>query len=137
MEGWLQPATALVRVGLARGTAAAARISLMALCGALAGIAVTGATGCAVTALWIIALPGLGAAGAALTAAGALGLLSMALVALAVIVSRRGRKPTVIVHHSELLPIEVMRLMKDDKVAMLLAALVVGLAAGQVQQNRA
>jgi hypothetical protein len=78
MEGLIAPVVALLQIGLARGVAAAARITVMAACGALAVIAALCAIGCAVAALWIAVLPSLGPAGAALAAAGALLLLSAA-----------------------------------------------------------
>jgi hypothetical protein len=127
---------AVGRVGVTYSKAVATRISLMALCGAFAALAGAGAIGCLVAALWVFALPNLGPVGAALATAGALSLLSLVLIAVAFTVGRRVRRGTRFSPDAQMALIEVSRLVKDCKGAMLLGALVAGLAAGSGPRDR-
>ena len=136
MDRLLRIVVALGEIGVVHAKAVATRISIMAFCAAFAAVAVTGAIGCLVAALWVIALPNFGPAGAALAAAGALILLSLALIALALLVGRRGPRQARFSQDSQMALVEVSRLLKDCQGAMLLGALIAGLAAGSGQRHR-
>jgi hypothetical protein len=107
----------------------------MALIGAIAAVAATSAVGCLVAALWLFVLPSFGPAGAALIAAGALGLLSLVLIALALVIDRRARRRARFKHDSEMAQMEASRLLNHRTGAMLLGALVAGLAAGSAHRD--
>ena len=131
MNGLLEAVVALVRIGAAQGTSTATRIPAMALFGAFAVLAAMGAIGCLVAALWIVAVPSLGPAGAALLAAAALGLGALVLVASLLLLKHRVPPPTVSPLNWPLLLGEAKRLWTDDKAALLLTALIAGLATGR------
>jgi hypothetical protein len=136
MEGLLSCANAIARLGVSSAVAAARRFSIMTLYGAFAAVAAVGMTGCLVAALWIFVLPSFGPAGAALAAAGALGLLSLVLIALALLVARGHRGASRSLRRSDSAVIEAMGLLKEHKGAVLLAAVVAGLAAGHAHRDR-
>jgi hypothetical protein len=131
MDRLLGALVALGQIGLA----AATRISIMVLCSAFAAVAATGAVGCLVAALWVAALPHLGPAGAALAAAGALGLISLIPIALVFTIGHRGRRQARVSPDTQTALIEVSRLLKESKGAMLLGALIAGLAAGSAHRG--
>jgi hypothetical protein len=136
MDALLGPLLALARAGISSGQAAAGRISIGAFCGVLAGIAATAAVGCGMAALWIVVLPNLGPAGAALLLAGLLAILFLALLTLTwAIVWRDRRRPHLTVGGEEAL-LAMARLFGEHKGAVLLAALVAGLAAGSNGRKR-
>jgi len=126
----LGPLLALGRVSLARGSAAAGRISIAALCGVLAGFAAMAAAGFSLSALWIVVLPRVGPAGAALVLAAILAVLCAALLALGYVIVRRGRRKSRTEVDTEASWLAVVQLFKAHKGAMVLAALVAGLSAG-------
>ena len=130
MDSLLGPLVALGRVGLARGSAAAGRVSIAALCGVLAGFAAMAAVGFSLSALWIVVLPRVGPAGAALVLAGVLAVLCLVLLALACVIVRHGRQKSRTEADSEAYWLAVAKLFKTHKGAMVLAALVAGLGAG-------
>jgi hypothetical protein len=114
---------AVRRAGAPRVAVAARRAGIMAGMAVLAGVLLLAALGCALAALWIDVAPQLGQAGAALAVAGCL--LVLGLAALAVMRRRPTRMPA-----SAPAPIPLDALMRDNKAALLTAALVAGLYAG-------
>lgn len=130
MDSLLGPLVAFGRVGLARGSAAAGRVSIAALCGVLAGFAAMAAVGFSLSALWIVVLPRVGAAGAALVLAAVLAVLCVVLLALGYVIVRRGRQKPRTEADAEASLLAVAELFKEHKGAMVLAALVAGLGAG-------
>ena len=130
MDALLGPLVALARAGMARGGAAAGRISMAALCGMLAGVAAMAAVGFSLSALWIVVLPRVGPAGAALVLAGVLAVLCVVLLALACVIVRRGRQEHRHEADAEASLLAVAQLFREHKGAMVLAALVAGLGAG-------
>jgi hypothetical protein len=136
MAGLLRCADAIVQLGASRAAAAARRISVMALGGAFAVVAAMGTIGCLVAALWIFALPSFGQGGAALVAAGALFLLSLVLFALVLRFGRGRQRPRPSGHGSQIPAADIARLLRENKGAVLLAAVVAGLAAGHAHRDR-
>jgi len=130
MDSLLGPLVALGRVGLARGSAAAGRVSIAALCGVLAGFAAMAAVGFSLSALWIVVLPRVGPAGAALVLAAVLAVLCVVLLALGCVIVRRGRQKSRTEADAEASWLAVAQLFREHKGAMVLAALVAGLGAG-------
>lgn len=136
MDSFLRPLVALGQVGLARGGAAAARFSIAALCGVLAGFAAMAAVGFSLSALWIVVLPRVGPAGAALVLAAVLTFLCVVLLALACVVVRRGRQKSRAGTDAEASRLAVTQMFTEHKGAMLMAALVAGLQAGAGPRDR-
>jgi hypothetical protein len=106
------------------------RMTAAALCASLAAVSAIAAGGCAAVALWLWAIPHVGPVGAPLVAAGGLLVFCVVLmiVARAIVYRRRrvaGAKPA-----SGLRLEEVLRLFSENKGAVLMAALVAGLVAG-------
>ena len=115
------------RAGSARS--ATLRMTVAALCLGFAGLILLGALGCGGAALWIFVLPSLGPVGAPL-AVGAI--LSVVAAAFAVagwrIAHDRSRNSDTALPPREMLT-EATRLFNEHKGAVLLAALVAGMAA--------
>lgn len=130
MNSLLGPLVALGQVGLARGSAAAGRVSIAALCGVLAGFAAMAAVGFSLSALWIVVLPRVGAAGAALVLAAILAILCLVLLALAYVIVRRGRQKPRTEADAEASLLAVAQLFKAHKGAMVLTALIAGMSVG-------
>jgi hypothetical protein len=130
MDSLLGPLITLGRVGLARGSAAASRVSIAALCGVLAGFTAMAAVGFSLSALWIVVLPRVGPAGAALVLAAILAVLCAALLALGYVIVRRGRQKSRTEVDAEASWLAVAQLFKAHKGAMVLAALIAGMSAG-------
>ena len=126
----LGPLVALARAAMARDNPTAARISVAALAGVLAGVAAMASVGCSLAALWFIAAPYLGPAWTALALGGVLAALCLALLALAFAMVRRDRRPPRIEADAEATAAAAARLFKEHKGTMLMAALVAGLGAG-------
>lgn len=117
------------RAGNARS--ATLRMTGGVLCLGLAGILLLGAVGCAVTALWILALPSLGPIGAAMIVAATLAALALILAACGwYVVSYRSRKRDGAALPPALLD-DAIRLFTEHKGAVLLAALLTGIAAAR------
>jgi len=131
MGGLLKFAEALFALNrIAGGIGAAARRAGIAIVCVLVALALAvAAAGCAVAALWIYALPLLGPVGAPLGVAGAL-----LLAALAVLLVARGAlraKPASAPPAGDvLIAAELLRLVRERKLEMLIAALTAGLVAG-------
>lgn len=130
MDILLGSLVALARTGMARGSAAAGRFSIVALCGVVAGVAAMAAVGFSLSALWIVVLPRVGPAMAALVLAGVLAVLCLIMLALACAVGRPTQRKPGIAPDAEASLLAAAQLFKEHKGAMLLAALVAGLGAG-------
>lgn len=115
------------RLGSAR--AATIRMTAAALCAGLAAVLMLAALGCAACALWIVALPSLGPVGAPLVAAAGLSLVTLILGMTGWRIVRQGRQRPAITVAPEFLLSEATRLFSEHKGAVLLAALVAGMAA--------
>jgi hypothetical protein len=115
------------RAGSAR--AATIRMTTAALCAGLAAMLALAALGCAATALWIVALPALGPVGAPLVVAASLSLLTRMLAMTGWRIVRHGRQRPDVTVAPEFLLSEATRLFSEHKGAVLLAALVAGMAA--------
>jgi len=116
--------------------ASAGRIALASLCATVTAICAIAAMTCAIFALWIFALPYVGPVGAPLLAAGVLVIISIALLAVARSVLRRPRRRSHPSVAPELMIAEATRLLREHKGAVLLAALVAGLIAGNDRRDR-
>jgi len=106
------------------------RITAAALCASLAAVSVIAAGGCAAAALWLYAIPHVGAAGAPLVAAGGLLVFCVVLMIVARGILHYRRRASRSMPAPGLLLEEALRLFSENKGALLLAALVAGLAAG-------
>ncbi len=115
------------RLGSAR--AATIRMTAAALCAGLAAVLMLAALGCAACALWIVALPSLGPVGAPLVAAAGLSLVTLILGMTGWRIVRQGRQRPAITVAPEFLLSEATRLFSEHKGAVLLAAIVAGMAA--------
>jgi hypothetical protein len=133
MEALIKSAiAALARVGAADAIVhAAGRFAKATLCAVIAAILVTASIACAVTALWIWEVPRLGPAAAPLVVAGVLLALCLAVLALMQHILRSRPVPSASDASAEMLLAEAVRLFKDHKGAILMAALVAGLVAGR------
>jgi hypothetical protein len=114
------------RAGSAR--AATIRMTAAALCAGLAAVLVLAAFGCAATALWILVLPALGPVGAPLVVAASLSIVTLILATAGWLIVRRSRPRPDVVAAPEFLLSEATRLFSEHKGAVLLAALVAGMA---------
>jgi len=108
---------------------AAIRITVAALCSGLAAAVLLAALGCAAAALWIVALPSLSSVGAALAVAAALSILTVILAMAVWLIMRRGARRPRIGTAPLLLQSDATRLFSEHKGALLLAAVVAGMAA--------
>lgn len=117
---------ALVESGSAR--AATVRMTAAALCAGLAAGLMLAALGCAAAALWILALPALGPVGAPLVVAASLSVITLILAMAGWSIVRRRRKAPDIGVAPDFLLSEATRLFSEHKGAVLLAALVAGMA---------
>lgn len=107
----------------------AIRMASAALCAGLAAVAMLAALGCAATALWMFTLPTHGPIGALLVVAAALSTVTLILAsAVWLIVRYRRQKPRAAILPQSILS-EAARLFSEHKVAVLLAAVVAGMAA--------
>jgi hypothetical protein len=119
---------------------AARRMTIGAWCVALATVFGAASVGCAVAALWVLVLPEVGPVGAPLVAAGALLLLCLPLLVIARSVLRRRPPPPPAPALPDaavpaLLIAEASRLMEENKGAALLAALLAGATAGNLNRK--
>jgi hypothetical protein len=114
------------RAGSAR--AATIRMTAAALCAGLAAVLVLAAFGCAATALWILVLPALGPVGAPLVVAASLSIVTLVLATAGWLIVRRSRPRSDVAAAPEFLLSEATRLFSEHKGAVLLAALVAGMA---------
>jgi hypothetical protein len=114
------------RAGSAR--AATSRIAVVALCAGLAGVLVVAALSCAAAALWIYVLPSLGPVGAPLAVASVLSTLMLILALAAWLVLRRNRARPGAAMAPQLLLSQAVRLFNEHKGAVLVAAIVAGMA---------
>ena len=115
------------RAGSAR--AATVRMTSAAFCASLAAMLAVAAFGCAAAALWIAMLPSLGPVGAPLVVAAGLSIITLVLAMIGWQIVRHGRQSSAIAVAPELLLSEAARLFSEHKGAVLLAALVAGMAA--------
>jgi hypothetical protein len=99
------------------------------LCIGLAAVLLLATLGCAATALWNLALPSLGPVGAPLVVAAALSTATLVLAAATCLIMRHNRRGPSTVIASQLLLREATRLVNGHKGAVLLAAVVAGMAA--------
>lgn len=132
MSDLIRLALGLVEVGAAgRSRRAITQMACVAAATVLAALLGIAAIACALTALWMYALPHVGAVGTPLIVAGVLVVMSGAVYAL----MRRARKPCPrqppASVTTELLLAEATGLFKEHKGAVLVAALIAGLLAGQ------
>ena len=110
--------------------AATRRIVTAALCAGFASMLMLAAFGCAATALWNLALPALGPVGAPLIVAGTLSAATVALATAAGFLLRRGRRrPSAATQ--QLLLSQASRIFNEHKGAVLLAAVIAGIAAAR------
>ncbi len=93
------------------------------------------AIGCVTAAIWIYAIPYWGEAGAALLAGGFLFLVGMTVLGVGSIVLKQPVRPNGI-RQTEQIPPILNQAFKDQKGAMLLAALVAGMVASESQRKR-
>jgi hypothetical protein len=114
------------RAGSAR--AATIRMTTAALCASLAAVLALAALGCAATAFWILALPALGPVGAPLVIAAGLSIVTLILAMIGWRIVRHSRPRSDIAVAPEFLLSEATRLFSEHKGAVLLAALVAGMA---------
>jgi hypothetical protein len=114
------------RAGSAR--AATVRMTAAALCAGLAAVLALAALGCTATALWVLALPTLGPVGAPLVVAACLSVMTLILAMAGWLIMRRKRLRPDIAVAPEFLLSEATRLFSEHKGAVLLAALVAGMA---------
>jgi hypothetical protein len=131
MGGLIKLATwALIESGRAGSARAAAiRMSMASLCASLAAVLALAAFGCAAAALWIATLPVLGPIGAPLAVAASLSIVTVILAAAGWLIVRHSRQKSDIAATPEILLSEATRLFSEHKGAILLAALVAGMAA--------
>jgi len=123
-------AWALIESGRAGSAhAATIRMSAAALCAGLAAMLVLAAFGCAATALWIAVLPALGPVGAPLVVAAGLSIVTLIVAMLGWRIMRYGRQRSNVAVAPEFLLSEATRFFSEHKGAVLLAALVAGMAA--------
>lgn len=115
------------RAGNAR--AATIQIAALALCVGLATILILAALGCAAAALWNFTLPSLGAVGAPLVVAASLSAMTLILATAAWLMMRYNRRRPGAATAPQLLLSEAARLFNEHKGAVLLAAVVAGMAA--------
>ena len=111
--------------------AATIRMTIAALCAGLAALLMLVSLGCMATALWIFTLPSLGPAGAPLVVAATLSALALMSAAAVWLIMRRRRRGAVAATASPLLLSDATRLFNEHKVAILLAAVVAGMAAAK------
>jgi hypothetical protein len=120
------------RMGAATSIGDCARRIVVVSLGAIAvGVLIIASVGCAVASLCIFCIPRLGPEGAPLVVACILLAMGLAVLLMLIWLSpwrSRARPPSSAAPASVLA--DVMRLFKDDKAAVLIAALVAGLAAG-------
>jgi hypothetical protein len=121
---------ALIESGKA-GSARAATVRMTAavFCLGLAVLLALAAFGCVATALWIVMLPSLGPVGAPLVVATGLSIVTLILGMTGWLVLHRSRQGSTIAIAPEFLLSEAARLFREHKGAVLLAALVAGMAA--------
>jgi hypothetical protein len=100
-----------------------------ALCAGLGAVLMLAALGSATAALWIFALPSLGPVGAPLAVAATLSTATLVLATAAWLIVRHRRRRIAAATASQLLLSEAMRLFNEHKGAVLLAAVLAGMAA--------
>jgi hypothetical protein len=109
--------------------AATGRITSAVLCAGLGGVLALAALGCAAVSLWNYALPSLGPVGAPLVVAAALSITALVLALASWRILCRRRPAPGVDMAPQLLLNEARRLFGEHKSAMLLAALIAGMAA--------
>lgn len=111
---------------------AGARALMAAAAIMLAAVLVLAALGCALTALWLYLLPLVGPAGAPLIVSGVLLSLGLVTLLLPRLAARQSPPPPVAAPGPtpDVLIAEASRLVRDNKVPVLLSALLVGLCEG-------
>ena len=114
------------RAGSAR--AAAVRMAAAAFCASLAVALALAAFGCAATALWVATLPALGPVGAPLVVAIGLSAVTLILAVIGWQIVRHSRQRLDVAVAPEFLLTEATRIFSEHKGAVLLAALVAGMA---------
>lgn len=114
------------RAGSAR--AATVRMAAAAFCASLAVVLALAAFGCAATALWVATLPALGPVGAPLVVAIGLSAVTLILAVIGWQIVRHSRQRLDVAVAPEFLLTEATRIFSEHKGAVLLAALVAGMA---------
>ncbi len=109
--------------------AATIRMTTAALCAGLAAVLMPAALGCVATALWIFTLPSLGPVGAPLVVAATLSTVVLILATAAWLIMRHSWRRRDAATAPQLLLSEATRLFNEHKGAVLLAAIVAGMAA--------
>jgi hypothetical protein len=114
--------------------AATLRMMAAGLCAGLAILLMLGVLGCISAALWLSVLPSLGPVGAPLIVAGFLALLALILAAAGWLILRPKRRRAAAAATSaalapQMLMAEAARLFKEHKGAVMLAAVIAGMAA--------
>jgi len=109
--------------------AATIRMAVVALCACFAAVLALAALGCAATALWIFTQPSLGAVGAPLVVAASLSCVVLLLAVAARFIIRRGRGNLVASTAPQVLLLEASPFFAEHKSAVLLAAVMAGMAA--------
>lgn len=100
-----------------------------------AGLFFLAAIGCATTAIWIYAIPYWGEASAALIAGFVLFLIGMMVLGIGKLVLKQPVRP-VTVRQSDQVSLMMNQIFKDQKSAILLAALIAGMVASESQRKR-
>ena len=122
-------AWALIESGKSGGTrAATGRMTAAALCAGLCAVLALAVLGCAAVALWTYALPSLGPVGAPLVVAAALSVVALILALASWRILYRRRPGPGYALAPQLLMSEAGRLFGEHKAAVLLAALIAGIA---------
>jgi hypothetical protein len=112
------------------------RMTAAAVCASLAGVSAIAAGGCTAVALWRYAIPYVGAVGAPLVAAGGLLVLGLVFMTAARSILHYGRRALRATAAPALRLEDTLRVFRDNKGMVLLAALVAGLAAGNSSRKR-
>jgi hypothetical protein len=120
----------VIESGIAGGVRSATRrLAAAAICAGLAALLIVAALGCLATALWMSVLPSLGPVGAPLVVAAVLLASALALALAIWLIMRHGRRHSGAGRVVELLLAEATDLIKEHKAAVLLAAVLAGVAA--------
>jgi len=109
--------------------AATIRMTVAALCAGLAALLVLAALGCTAAALWTLTLPSLGPVGAPLIVAAALSTTALILTTAAWLAMRHRRRNPDAITEPQMLLSAATRLYNEHRGAVLLAAVVAGMAA--------
>ena len=130
--GYLVQLAAEILAGSAKALgirAAAIRMAAAVLCSGLAATLLLAALGCTATALWLFSLPSLSPVGAALVVAAGLSILTLILGAAVWFIMHQGAPRQRNSVAGIPLQLEATRIFSEHKGALLLAAVIAGIAA--------